>query len=626
MMKGMIFAERYQLNDFIGQGGMSLVYRAVDIRTGHSVAVKILRSEFNRDKEFLERFQREAQAASLMNHHNLVNLLDVGVEGDYRYLVLEYVNGSTLKDIIHQRGRLSYVTAIDITVRILSALQHAHANGIIHRDIKPQNVLIDAEGHVKVSDFGIARMTGGATIAKKDTVVGSVHYSSPEQAAGDVVEATSDLYSTGVVLYEMLTGRVPFTGDTPVAIAMQHLQADPPPITDFAPDTPPAVTAVVMKAMAKDPSQRFQSACEMANALMLAKEGVVTVVPPEPPVASPAGQSASSGQVQETSSHSPISPRGHVRHHPKRKTGFILSLAAALLVIAVLAVGVVFVVRQISSSAIAPYVVGMTVEDGREQAQREGLSWQQTDINHDTLPAGTIISQIPEADTPMQKGDSLLVTVSLGPADSAMPNMGGLAYEDAAERLKSRGFGSIIAVKTVSTSPTGTVLSQTPNAGEHFTVGQTVELTISGGSTMVPELTGRTREEASSLLAESALTEATPTYVETSDPAQVGLVLAQMPTNGTMAVLGAPVTLTIGIESQPYQGEVALSLPSADYDRRVRITLMVDDEEKTEYEGTIAANMDSVMLVPISSTIEGEQTCRIYVDGELFSEETVLLY
>ena len=255
MMKGMVFAERYKLEDFIGQGGMSLVYRAVDIRTGHSVAVKILKSEYNSDKEFLERFQREAQAASLMSHHNLVNLLDVGVEGEYRYLVLEYVNGNTLKDIIRQKGRLNYQTAIQITIRILSALQHAHDNGIIHRDIKPQNVLIHADGHVKVSDFGIARMTNAFTISKGDTVVGSVHYSSPEQATGSVVEATSDIYSTGVVMYEMLTGRVPFVGDTPVAVAMQHVKDPPPPIADFAPETPPAVGAGGVKALGKKPQK-----------------------------------------------------------------------------------------------------------------------------------------------------------------------------------------------------------------------------------------------------------------------------------------------------------------------------------------------------------------------------------
>ena len=626
MMKGMIFAERYKLEDFIGQGGMSLVYRAVDVRTGHSVAVKILKSEFNSDKEFLERFQREAQAASLMSHHNLVNLLDVGVEGEYRYLVLEYVNGNTLKDIIRQKGRLSHQTAIQIGVRILSALQHAHDNGIIHRDIKPQNVLIDANGHVKVADFGIARMTGGATIGKKDTVVGSVHYSSPEQAQGSTVDATSDLYSTGVVLYEMLTGRVPFVGDTPVAVAMQHIQDAPPPIAVFAPETPPAVIAVVMKALEKDPARRFQTAHEMGTALKRAMEGYSPpdYVPQEPPRRPP----SSPPQPQPFRELSPPpQPQPRPKHRPRPKpASLVMSLAGALVVIAALVVGIIFVVKQVNQSAIAPDVVGMMVEDGRVLAQREDLNWQQTDINHDSLPAGTIISQIPEADTAMRKGDSLLVTVSLGPVNSAMPDMYGLAYEDAAERLTSRGFGSIIAVKTVSTSPEGTVLSQLPAAGDPFVLGQTVELTISGGSTMIPELTGRTREEAAALLSESRLTEASPVYVETSDPSQVGQVLAQTPVSGTMAVFGAPVTLTIGIESQPYQGEVAVSLPDAEHDRRVRITLIVDGNEKVEYEGTIAADMNSVMIVPISSNTEGEQVCRIYVDGELFSEEIVLLY
>ena len=420
MMKGMVFAERYKLEDFIGQGGMSLVYRAVDIRTGHSVAVKILKSEYNSDKEFLERFQREAQAASLMSHHNLVNLLDVGVEGEYRYLVLEYVNGNTLKDIIRQKGRLNYQTAIQITVRILSALQHAHDNGIIHRDIKPQNVLIHADGHVKVSDFGIARMTTAFTISKGDTVVGSVHYSSPEQATGSVVEATSDIYSTGVVMYEMLTGRVPFVGDTPVAVAMQHVQDPPPPITDFAPETPPAVVAVVMKALEKNPKNRFQSAREMADALMKAKDGkldpssvVLESSGPRPavkPPQQPARMRELSPMAQGTARRAPV----RRRRSRRRIAELVLSGLAAACVLAALAFGVVQVYTRVSRSAVAPDVVGLSVGDAQTLARREGLNWQQTDINHDTIPAGTVISQIPEPDTAMEKGDSLLVAVSLG--------------------------------------------------------------------------------------------------------------------------------------------------------------------------------------------------------------------
>ncbi len=635
MMKGMVFAERYKLEDFIGQGGMSLVYRAVDIRTGHSVAVKILKSEYNSDKEFLERFQREAQAASLMSHHNLVNLLDVGVEGEYRYLVLEYVNGNTLKDIIRQKGRINYQTAIQVTIRILSALQHAHDNGIIHRDIKPQNVLIHADGHVKVADFGIARMTGGATIGKGDTVVGSVHYSSPEQATGSVVEAASDLYSTGVVMYEMLTGRVPFVGDTPVAVAMQHIQDTPPPIADFAPETPAAVVAVVMKALEKDPKRRFQTAREMAEALMLAKNGQLDPAAIQPEPAQPAQQppATSAPHVREVSPAKTVPPRRSAQ--PARRTpvkkrskwaALISTLALVVTVLGLLTMGVIRIYKQVSQSALAPNVIGLTIEDGRLLAQRQGLNWQETPIYHETIPAGQVISQIPEEDTPMQKGDSLLATISLGPANSAMPDVIGLDYEDAATRLTDRGFGRVMAMKVASTSAVGTVLDQLPKAGAPYSPGQTVELTISGGSIMVPNLIGRSREDAVSELLEIGLSEANAIFSETTDPALVGQVLAQNPIEGTMQAIGAPVTLTIGIESQPYQGELVLTVPESDLEAELLVMLVIGDREVAEYEGTLFAGDQRVMIIPISASISGEVMCRIYLDNVFFSEDYVTLY
>ncbi|MDD3214315.1 MAG: protein kinase, partial [Eubacteriales bacterium] len=378
-MKGLVFGERYKLIDFIGQGGMSQVYRAVDIRTGHSVAVKILKSEYNSDKEFLERFQREAQAASLMSHHNIVNLLDVGVEGEYRYLVLEYVSGSTLKEIIQKKGHLNTNTAIQITVRILSALQHAHDNGIIHRDIKPQNVLVNADGHIKVADFGIARMTNAFTISKGDTVVGSVHYSSPEQAGGSVVEATSDLYSTGVVLYEMLTGHVPFVGDTPVSVAMQHINGTPPPITNFNPDVPPAVVGVVMKALEKSPKKRYQSAREMADALLRARDGFFDpgsstgperpVPPPQPP------QYATSPQRKAP-------PRHNAAHRRRRRITTVFTVLTGFLVVVGLIAGSITIYHSVTDSAVAPDLVGLTVEEAQTLVKREGLNLQKTEINH----------------------------------------------------------------------------------------------------------------------------------------------------------------------------------------------------------------------------------------------------
>ncbi|NCB04705.1 MAG: Stk1 family PASTA domain-containing Ser/Thr kinase [Clostridia bacterium] len=511
MMKGMVFADRYRLVDFIGQGGMSLVYRAVDIRTGHSVAIKILKTEYNSDKEFLERFQREAQAASLMSHHNIVNLLDVGVEGEHRYLVLEYVSGNTLKEVIQQKGQLNVNTAIQITVRILSALQHAHDNGIIHRDIKPQNVLVHSDGHVKVADFGIARMTNAFTISKGDTVVGSVHYSSPEQATGSVVEATSDIYSTGVVLYEMLTGRVPFVGDTPVSVAMQHINSAPPPIENLNPDVPPAVVAVVMKALEKSPAKRYQSAREMADALIRARDG-------KDDPGTPAVPNNSQGAQRTGPKPAVKSSANHLRKHTDFPTGrysvrrrtlnklvrWGLTLFMAAAVFTVLVLGIRQIYSQVANRAVAPELVGLTLSDAQALARREGLNLQVTEVS-DSQMKGTVLTQIPEVDTEMRKGDSLLLTVSKGPETLNMPDVVGLTKEEAQQKLKEKGL-SMVAVKIASTEPAGTILSQKPGKDESCTVGQEVEVTLSGGSTLVPDLTGLPWAEAQQLLQTRAST------------------------------------------------------------------------------------------------------------------------
>ncbi|MBE5794731.1 MAG: Stk1 family PASTA domain-containing Ser/Thr kinase [Clostridiales bacterium] len=623
MMKGMVFAERYKLEEFIGQGGMSLVYRAVDIRTGHSVAVKILKSEYNGDKEFLERFQREAQAASLMSHHNIVNLLDVGKEGEFRYLVLEYVNGNTLKDIIRQRGRLNAATAIQITVRILSALQHAHDNGIIHRDIKPQNVLVHSDGHVKVADFGIARMTNAFTISKGDTVVGSVHYSSPEQATGSVVEATSDLYSTGVVLYEMLTGRVPFVGDTPVAVAMQHINDMPPPVTDLAPETPPAVVAVLMKAMAKSPADRYQSAREMADALLKAKDGVMD------PSAVNIAQQAYVPPMQQRRAQPPQkSGRPAVqtkkRMSRKQRQTIITTCVTTVAVLSLLVLGIINIYRGVLNSTSAPDVIGMPQEEAITYAKRNGLNWQVKEQSHATIPAGNVIEQLPEPDTEMQKGDSLLITISTGPQSSVMPSVTGYLYEEATNTLKDLGF-TVVVIRTTSSETPGKVLAQNPQAGGSYAVGQTVELTISGGSTLVPDVSGQTLEEAEALLSANHLTLATPQYREVLDASQVGKIMAQEPIAGTLVVVDAPVTLTIAKAAKPHKGEVFVEMPASDRERELLVVLVEQAGEVEQYRAKYSAGQSSSMIIPVSSEYSGILMCRIYLDGILYTELEAIL-
>ncbi len=589
MLRGLVFADRYRLEKFIGQGGMSLVYRAVDNRTGHSVAIKILKSEFNSDKEFLERFQREAQAASLMSHHNIVNLLDVGVEGEYRYLVLEYVNGLTLKDIVRQRGKLDAETTTQIAIRILSALQHAHSKGIVHRDIKPQNVLVHADGHVKVSDFGIARMTNTVTISQDNTVLGSVHYSSPEQATGSVVNATSDLYSTGVVIYEMLTGHVPFVGDTPVAVALQQVNAAIPPIENSTPDVPAALVQVVMKALEKDPTRRFQSAREMAEALNQAKEGSYVAKPPT----TPASQRVA-----------PLRPSYAPKRHKSKpsKKNWLLGFSGIVSVLLTLVIGIMLVVTQVSNSVFAPDVTGLTSEEAQTMIARSDLNFEFSTINHAAIAKDVVISQVPLPNTQMARGDSLFVTISQGPAVIAMPDVMNQSYEEATDLLANRDV-SVVVVKVVSTQLPGTVIAQKPLAGEALQANQTVELTISGGSVTVPSLMGMTYEEA--VLA-----------------SQHQRILLQ-PIADVVVVQDSQVTLTIGKGGEAYQADVMVVLPAGEDERTLLVTLIIGDEELEKYQSTIPGGTSGDMIVPVSSSIAGTYLCKVSVDDVVIHEELI---
>ena len=483
-MIGKVLDNRYELLDFVGKGGMSVVYRALDKRTGHHVAVKILRPEYSRDEEFLSRFEREATTASKMSHHNIVNLLDVGQEGDLRYLVMEYVKGKTLKDMITEKGAMPSQVACQIAIRILSALQHAHQNGIIHRDIKPQNVLVHAEGHVKVADFGIARVAGSNTLTKNDSVMGSVYYFSPEQARGAQVTESSDLYSVGVVMYEMLTGQVPFDGETPVAVAMQQLNAAPRPMSDIRPGISPALEKVVLRAMEKKAENRYQSALEMAQDIHRAMH-------------EPEGDWLSS--VQNT----PISQISQDTGKVKRRRATpqmiwlrIIGIAISLLALVALAFGSITMYNQFFRTAQVPYLLDETEEAASKMLIRAGLKVHISRANDNVKPAGTVIMQTPEYDTNLKKGETVLLTISTGPEEKQLPDVKGKALSEAKAELEKLGI-TVVALpdRMLSNLPWDTVVSQSPEAGEWIR-GGVVQLTLSGGSITLPQLTGKTRSEA----------------------------------------------------------------------------------------------------------------------------------
>ena len=574
-----ILANRYRLTEQIGMGGMAIVYKAVDMRTGHNVAVKVLRPEFNEDSEFIGRFQREAEAASKMTHHNIVNLLDVGMDGENRYLVMEYVQGKTLKEVIQERGKINPPLACQIAIRILSALEHAHRNGIIHRDIKPQNILVHSDGHIKVADFGIARIANSSTLTRGDNVMGSVHYFSPEQARGEGATAASDIYSTGVVLYEMLTGRVPFDGDNPVAVAMQHLHSMPVPIQELAPDVPPSVVRICMKALEKNPANRYQTARDMAADLRQAlddrnarpSEEDMEVRLPKP---QGIGREEGSGTGNGTGRNSRI--RNAQR---RRKSGFYLTLLIALAVLAVLVIAGRMIFVRIMTTATVPDVIGLELTEAEQILSRDGLKDTPVYVNSEEYPAGRVFLQNPEAESVTRKGDTVLLTVSSGPAAMSMPDLQGAPSSEALSMLNGMGITQITIERAARNdfSP-DTVVSQSPEANSPVTKDQAVLLTVSGGETVVPALTGMTLSEAETVLQNNNLImNPVLQYVDTDSAEEQGLIAGQTPDPDSRVILNTSVSLKVfRCPDISNSTEIEVTVPEDDKDVTVRITLQAE--------------------------------------------------
>lgn len=640
-MSEKILADRYRLIEQIGIGGMAIVYRAFDMRTGRDVAVKVLRPEFNQDAEFVGRFQREAEAASKMTHHNIVNLLDVGMDGENRYLIMEYVQGKTLKQVIQEKGRINPAIAVQITVRILSALQHAHQNGIIHRDIKPQNILVHADGHIKVADFGIARIANSSTLTRGDNVMGSVHYFSPEQASGHAADVTSDIYSVGIVLYEMLTGRVPFDGDTPVAIAMQHLHARPEPIEKLAIDVPPAIIHVCMMAMEKNPRHRYQTAREMAAELRMAMEGRTDQMLPRMTDAPAIPLVQGNGSVtRQPSGPQKIVDSGRMRKTSRQRrtaqqmrgrpsiVGLVITVLVTALVFFGLYLGGVAIYDRVINGATTGDYVGMQLEEAQRSAQREGLQVTVAEVHHASIAAGTVIMQTPEVDTSLRKGDTVVLTVSKGPSAQMTPYIMGRTVSDAIAILQASGLTLSITEKVISADvPAGSVVTQVPEAGAQCQSGDIVQVTVSGGSAYVPNLSEKTLTQAQDLLLSAGLTQGVNLqYLETDNTALHGMIAMQTPAAGEQVMAGASVTLTLyRVPSMTHAAIVNLNLPQDQATASVRVTLTEDGSERTVWQMDYPADSPRDPEIEISAQAAGEYVYKVYINDKFAYQQSITL-
>ena len=501
-----ILDQRYELEELIGGGGMADVYKARDCLLNRPVAVKILHEEFKQDKEFVDKFQREAQAAARLSHPNIVNIYDVGVADGDHYIVMEYVPGRTLKDRIRQEGHLSVSESLRVAREIAEALAHAHANNLVHCDIKPHNILMMADGHAKVADFGIARAVTESTMTYSGNVIGSVHYFSPEQAKGTMITPKSDVYSLGVVLYEMLTGKLPFTGDNPVSIAVKHLQEEPVPVRQIDPAIPPVVEAIVSKAMSKDPAMRPTSA-ELVQDISQAERMLMAGSQPMPQMA-PMAQDPDATQVlpRVQPTQQPIPPRrapqdeGYEEDEPEKEksifkskkfiAGLLVVLLAGFFVGAFMSYGKFWSTAEVT----VPDVTGKQMTLARQILEDKKLRVNVAETYNADVPAGQVVSQNPTAGSKVKEQRLVTIYVSKGGEEIEMPDLTGLSKSDAEAQLKKMGLKLGSVYEKYSNEEAGTVIKQDPKAGTKISRGQTVDITVSKGKqshkVSVPDVTG----------------------------------------------------------------------------------------------------------------------------------------
>ena len=604
-LEGRLLGNRYELLRKIGNGGMATVYRAKDHILNRNVAVKILKDEFTTDEEFVKRFNTEATNVASLTHPNIVSVYDVGHEGDLYYIVMELVQGKTLKEIIVADGKLSWKWSANVAIQIASALETAHRNNIIHRDIKPHNIIITEDGIAKVTDFGIAKSVSNSTITAFGTTLGSVHYFSPEHARGGLTDAKSDIYSLGVVLYEMLTGKVPFDADTPVSVALKHMQEEPKEPRELNPEIPVAMNNIIMKAMKKDPNERYQSATDMLKDLSLAIKN------PDGDVAQSDTINDFPTQVIPTLERQKIEGDKQEKNKNEKKESFFKkhkSLVIALIFILLFALSlggtVLFMNLTKPKDVQVPNLVGKTIEEVQNTLKGTKLTYEVKEEKYNTtIDKGLVISQNPEfkSNYRIKENQKIELVVSLGQKLTNVPKVTGMTEEEARKALEDSELEIVVVEEFDKKVEKGIVIKQDVDPETEVGAGSTVTITVSKGieESTVPNVIGKSKADAIKEIEEAGLT-VSATLTEEDKTKDNGIVIKQSVEGGQSIEKGGAITITVNQIAQLIEGTVKVNLKS-----------LTNYKEKYEkVTNTTTNTIDEVLIEP--STVK----LKVTVDGE----------
>ena len=631
---GTYLADRYEVLEKVGAGGMSDVYKAMDHSLGREVALKVLKQEFAADSNFVSKFRQEAQAAAGLEHPNIVNIYDVGAENGLYYIVMEYVEGITLKTYISKKGQLTYNEVISIAIQVGRGIEAAHKKEIVHRDIKPQNIIISKEGKVKVTDFGIARAATANTI--NADIMGSVHYSSPEQARNGYVTYQSDIYSLGIVMYEMCTGRVPYDGDTTVAIALQHLQGEMVPPSRFAPDLPISVEKIILKATMKNQDRRYASMEDMLNdlkrALVNPEEDFVNIPDNDEAdktrvitddevkkIQEQAGLISSDEPVKKTAVPKKREEAGPVEEeieddddsliNPKMDKAIrIMGIAAAIVIVilVIYLVGSFFglfhfgkgekpeepdeteVTEQTDEEEITmPDLLGMTEDEAKAALKELGLGYHKTgEASSDEYEEGQIIDQSVKSGETVEKNTTIDVTLSSGKGEIEIPSVVDQDEAAAKSTLNAAGFQVNVTYEYNADVAQGKVISQSPEAAAMGKDGDTITILVSQGveSVKVPTLTGKTQEDASKSLSDAGLSLGNVTS-EYSDSVAEGLIISQGTAAGSYADIGSSVSIVVSKGAESVYYKYSWDVDLGEYDSAYAV--LTDASGVEQYKGSV---------------------------------------